>query len=543
MPSARSPTYRQHHPEDTPLYWLVEEHLPSFLAAAEQNYRGALPNYVREEFKAYSRCGIFAHGFARARCQSCGDMLLVAFSCKKRGICPSCNARRMADTAARLVDRVLPDVRLRQWVLSVPFELRLLLAKKPDALSALGRIFIEEIFRFQRELGARLGLARSSSSAEQLRGGAICFPQRFGSSLNLNVHYHVIVPDALFYRNASGRVQMEVLRRPSRSELEDLTYNVTARCMKWLRKHECLTEPNDNDTPMLLDVCLQSSVGLGALAVLGRKGNTQRPRTHKSSAISYKVRGGTFNIHVGDAARGREEREQLIRYCARAPLSLERLSVSEDGKVVYQLKHPIAGRTHRVMEPHQFLARLCALIPPPRHPLIRFHGVFGPASKWRADVVPQALPPSPNQPPDEQDALDRAHHAESRWQSQRLDWATLLKRVYNIDALRCPCGGEIRFEELIESPEKACAFLDLHEIESPRPSSSQKHIQTWSDAPNIALAWGRVEAPTDIEEGTTAKANVSKRMSRGPNYPDKSDDFHDILPSDEVYFVDVVPPD
>ena len=93
-------------------------------------------------------------------------MLLVAFSCKKRGICPSCNARRLADTAARLVDHVLPDVRLRQWVLSVPFELRLVLAKKPEALSAVGRIFIEEIFRWQRSLGIRIGLSTTTAARE-----------------------------------------------------------------------------------------------------------------------------------------------------------------------------------------------------------------------------------------------------------------------------------------------------------------------------------------------------------------------------------------
>ena len=52
-------------------------------------------------------CGIFAHGFARARCDDCGHDYFVAFSCKGRGVCPSCNTRRMAETAAHLVDHVL----------------------------------------------------------------------------------------------------------------------------------------------------------------------------------------------------------------------------------------------------------------------------------------------------------------------------------------------------------------------------------------------------------------------------------------------------
>ena len=44
----------------------------------------------------------------RLRCDHCHAEKLVAFSCKKRGFCPSCGARRMAETAALLADEVLP---------------------------------------------------------------------------------------------------------------------------------------------------------------------------------------------------------------------------------------------------------------------------------------------------------------------------------------------------------------------------------------------------------------------------------------------------
>ena len=81
---------------------------------------GGLPAHVRAEMERFLKCGILAHGFVRVRCSTCKDDLLVAFSCKGRGFCPSCGGRRMADTAARWVDRVLPDVPWRQWVLTVP---------------------------------------------------------------------------------------------------------------------------------------------------------------------------------------------------------------------------------------------------------------------------------------------------------------------------------------------------------------------------------------------------------------------------------------
>jgi len=64
-------------------------------------------------------------------CATCHDEKLLAFSCKKRGFCPSCGARRMADSAALLVDEVLPHQPMRQWVLSFPFPLRFLFASQP----------------------------------------------------------------------------------------------------------------------------------------------------------------------------------------------------------------------------------------------------------------------------------------------------------------------------------------------------------------------------------------------------------------------------
>jgi ribosomal protein S27E len=79
---------------------------------------------VWQEFESYLKCGHLEHGFLRVRCDTCHTEQLVAFSCKRRGICPSCGARRMADTAALLVDEVLPEQPLRQWVLSVPQEIK-----------------------------------------------------------------------------------------------------------------------------------------------------------------------------------------------------------------------------------------------------------------------------------------------------------------------------------------------------------------------------------------------------------------------------------
>lgn len=61
-----------------------------------QGYHHSPRPYVRQTFRKYLECGIFAHGFARAWCDDCGHDYFVAYSCKGRGVCPSCNMRRMA---------------------------------------------------------------------------------------------------------------------------------------------------------------------------------------------------------------------------------------------------------------------------------------------------------------------------------------------------------------------------------------------------------------------------------------------------------------
>jgi hypothetical protein len=78
---------------------------------------------------AFLRCGVLAHGFLRVWCEQCRKDEAVGFSCKGRGFCSSCGARRMFDTAAWLVDRVFPgEAPVRQWVLSLPYRLRVLCA-------------------------------------------------------------------------------------------------------------------------------------------------------------------------------------------------------------------------------------------------------------------------------------------------------------------------------------------------------------------------------------------------------------------------------
>lgn len=139
--------YNPRHPERTLLYQTVAEHYETWLELASagqfdgQGDHHTPKPFVRKAFAKYLECGIFAHGFARARCGDCGHDYFVAFSCKGRGVCPSCTTRRMVETAAHLSDHVFPRLPVRQWVLSVPKRLRYFMQRDGPVLNMVLRIF------------------------------------------------------------------------------------------------------------------------------------------------------------------------------------------------------------------------------------------------------------------------------------------------------------------------------------------------------------------------------------------------------------------
>jgi hypothetical protein len=189
--SVESPrSYRRHEPERSVLYRVVADHLETFLVEARERHDKGLPKYIEKELREFLACGILSRGYVLGVCSSCGRQLFVPLSCKKR-TCPSCNARRMYNGAAHLADHTIPDVPVRQYVLSVPFELRLLLAQRADVFTALTHIFIHQVFRWQRERAREAGL-------KHVQCGAVAAHHRAGSSMNLNPHVHAVLPDGVF---------------------------------------------------------------------------------------------------------------------------------------------------------------------------------------------------------------------------------------------------------------------------------------------------------------------------------------------------------
>jgi len=232
-PAANEVHYERRRPEETTLYQVVQEHLESFLAQVEAETGASLPQFVKDEFDAFLECGILAHGFLRLRCGDCGHEKLVAFSCKRRGFCPSCGARRMAQSAGHLVDCLMPRVPVRQWVLSFPIPLRILLAAHPDLLSALLQIIHRVIAGFL--------IKQSGRKRAQAHSGAVTLIQRFGSAANLNFHLHCLVLDGV-YRSSAGESVFHEARAPSPAELEGLLNRIIQRIVKLLTRTGYLIE-------------------------------------------------------------------------------------------------------------------------------------------------------------------------------------------------------------------------------------------------------------------------------------------------------------
>ena len=238
--------YERHRPEQTTLYRLVQQHAASFIAHTEASTDAELPRFIKDEFDAFLECGILAHGFLRLRCGDCGHDKLVAFSCKRRGFCPSCGARRMSQTAAHLLDHVIPHVPVRQWVLSLPIPLRLLLAAQPKLVTPVLQVVHRVITRFL--------LKQAGVKTDEADSGAVTLIQRFGSAANLNIHLHCLVLDGVYRRGTDGAPEFVEVPAPTDEALQTVLHKVIMRMMKLLTRRGVLVEEEgstyiaDNDS-------------------------------------------------------------------------------------------------------------------------------------------------------------------------------------------------------------------------------------------------------------------------------------------------------
>jgi hypothetical protein len=464
--------YQRHKPEETDLYKIIEKNLPSFQSHLS-NADISLPAFVHDEFRKYLRCGLLEHGFLRVKCDGCRFEHLVAFSCKLRGFCPSCGARRMVETSAHLVDHVIPKAPVRQWVLSFPWPLRLLFARRPDTLSRCLAVIIRAI---ETDLIHRAGLTRASGA----RSGIVTLVQRFGSALNLNIHLHMIVLDGVYTVYKSGKAKFHRVKAPNQTELRTLLNLVIKRVVRRLERDGLLIP--DPEQPWLdLDfhepIDSLSAASISYRIAIGPHSGSRTLTLHDPSfirtdkpekALTADRDGFSLNAAVSCQSYQRERLERLCRYVTRPAICLDRLTVRADDKIQYELKNPFRDvTTHILFSPLDFLSKLASLVPRPRHNLVRYHGVFAPNSRMRKLIVPTKCKKPKAK-------IDRSGHksvAESDAADEviaPLTWAQRLKRVFNIDISLCPlCGGTMRVIADITDPDVIQRILDHIEAQPP----------------------------------------------------------------------------
>jgi hypothetical protein len=418
----------------------VREHLETFLARRAEAGE-PMPAFVVDELRDYLRCGVLAHGAVRFLCSHCGRDRLVGLSCKGRGFCPRCIGRRMTEMARHWVSAVLPCVRVRQWVLSLPFALRVPLAYRHELTLAVHGVAARVIEGFYRDEGRRLGITDP-------RTGSITAVQRFGSDLALNVHFHMLFVDGVYDVHGA----FTPIAEPTRAELEVLCATIAERVGKLLERR-AIEEPEER----ALCLALARSAARRAMSKHAPEGTDPDHDGEPDWKLKARVDGFDLEATTVVRAEDRERLENLCRYLLRPPLADQRLRLLPAEQVALELKSPCKDGTAWIsMSADSFLERLCSLVPRPRTNQVLYRGVLAPHSARRASVVPE---------PDDDEPRHRPRNA---------TFCELMKHGLGVEVLACPCGHRMKFVATIFDRKGLARLLRAkglpHRLEPIRPA-------------------------------------------------------------------------
>ena len=348
---------------------------------------------VGEVVEKFLACGILKHGFARVRCGACRHEFLLAFSCKCRYFCPSCHAKRLALWSLWLEETLLADVPHRQVVLTVPKRLRPYFLYDRTLLGDLSRVAARTVTAF----------IRATVGEQHLSVGIVSSIQTHGSLANWHPHLHLLVTDGGF--------------RPDGSFVRLPLHDVATLTEAFRRAVLTMFVTRE-----LLDI--DTAQGMLAWPHAG------------------------FHVHdaVWAAADDKAFTVRLARYCARNPLALGRMEYAEpESAVTYHSDKstgPTAGR--ETTDALEFLARVTSHIPNKGQVLQRYYGWYSSRQRGtRRQAHGDAVEPPVTLVEPEPEAVREA----------RRRWAELLRRIFEVDPLRCPrCGTAMRIVAVITEP-------------------------------------------------------------------------------------------
>jgi hypothetical protein len=506
-------TYGPHDPSRTVLYKVIAAHLETFLASldADPNATG-LPAYGQREFYDYLPCGILAHGFLRLGCETCKTEVLLAFSGKRRGFCPACAGRRMAQTAAHLVECVMPWVPTRQWVVSVPMPLRYWTAPARDLTAQVHTIIRTTIAQFYVNQAVTRGAERQT-----VPPGSVTFVQRFGGALKANLHSHVIVMEGVCLDRTDQGLKPRFVKGepPSDADVVPVVQKISRRVIRTLRRLGYLEAgmavpvatgdaPLRDTAPelartMAASVTQRSAFGERAGQKVRRIGSgfgdageqpaLTGPRCASVNGFSFATasaigpKGLSLHANTAIPAHRRDQLERLIRYTARGAVSLERLEEDAKGDLMYHCTRPWSdGPTGITLSPVELLEKLAALVPLPRVHLVRYAGCLAPHSKLRAAILPTPR----QQGGDGEDTQTGTPY----WA-----WARLLGRVFALEMAPCPFCRRGSLRDCVGAGQLCCPSLRLIAAITQESVITRilRHLQLASVPPPITPARCRQE--------------------------------------------------
>ncbi len=198
--------------------------------------------------------------------------------------------------------------------------------------------------------------------------GAVTLIQRFGSALNLNIHFHMLFLDGVYVGATGSSARFRRVKAPTSAELTQLTHTIAHRLARYLERqgllerdveHSYLALEGLDEDPMdqLRGHSITYRIAVGPQQ--GRKVFTLQTLPDERDADDTPTVGtvARFSLHAGVAAKAdqRDKLERLCRYVTRPAIAEQRLSLTNQGKVRYELKTPYRdGTTHIIFEPVDF---------------------------------------------------------------------------------------------------------------------------------------------------------------------------------------------
>jgi len=364
----------------------------------------------------------------------------------------------MATRALAWTDRLLPRVAVRQLVLTVPWPRRWLLARRSVLARAVLRCALRVVTRWLR--------ARGGPAARAGAPGSVTVIQRFGSALNLNLHFHVLLLDGLFVGGPSGTPpRFQRTRRWTQDDVDRLVVDIATRCEALLARRGHGPEAHADDAGSDGDDALPL---IQSASVAGRSAVRDRPaarRVQLRGGRPYRLpplcaTAGGYSMHAGVVIRARDRAglQRLAGYIARPPLAKSRLTVLPDGRVRLGLKRAWSdGTTAHVLTAEELVERLIALVPPPRANQVLYAGVLASRHRWHRAVRPR--PPRQRPPPP---GVGLRLTKAPRGQSRHVPWSTLLWRTFDVVGAACPvCGQVMTLRSVVRGPETGRVLAGL----------------------------------------------------------------------------------